>query len=63
MNDYKSIYQNTLDNKQNLRELSYMTFLNLMSVHGVAAKTIIRNYNNKQQKGNDYEKKTISIYK
>ena len=57
MNDYKSIYQNTLDNKQNLRELSYMTFLNLMSVKGVIAKTIIRNYNNKQQQGNNYEKK------
>ena len=59
MNDYKNIYQNTLDNKQNLRELSYMTFLNLMSVGGVAAKTIIRNYNNKQQQGNNYEKRNI----
>ena len=51
MNDYKNIYLNTTNNKQNLRELIRLTFLNLMSVQGVAAKTIIRNYNNKQQRG------------
>ena len=60
MNDYKNICINTTSNKQNLRELSYMLYLNLMSVHGVAAKTIIRNYNNKQQQGNNYEKKILS---
>ena len=62
MNDYKNIYLNTTNNQQNLRELIRLTFLNLMSVQGVAAKTIIRNYNNKQQRGNN-EQKTISIYK
>nr|BAR15956.1 hypothetical protein [uncultured Mediterranean phage uvMED]BAR37150.1 hypothetical protein [uncultured Mediterranean phage uvMED] len=40
--------------QQNLRELARLTFLNLMSVNGVMAKTIIRNY--KQRKTN--EKKT-----
>ena len=30
--------------QQNLRELARLTFLNLMSVNGVMAKTIIRNY-------------------
>ena len=60
MNDYKNIYLSTTNNQQNLRELIRLTFLNLMSVKGVAAKTIIRNYNNKQQQGNNYEK-TISI--
>ena len=53
MNDCKNICLNITSNKQNLRELTYMTFLNLMSVHGVAAKTIIRNYNNKQQRENN----------
>ena len=60
MNDYKNICINTTSNKQNLRKLTYLTFLNLMSVGGVAAKTIIRNYNNKQQQGNNYEKKILS---
>jgi hypothetical protein len=62
MKDYKNIYSSTTNNQQNLRKLIYLTFLNLMSVQGVAAKTIIRNYNNKQQRGNN-EQKTISIHK
>jgi len=33
-----------LQQQQNLRELARLTFLNLMSVNGVMAKTIIRNY-------------------
>ena len=53
MNDYKNIYLSTTNNQQNLRELIRLTFLNLMSVQGVAAKTIVRNYNNKQQRGNN----------
>ena len=57
MNDYKNIYLNTTNNQQNLRELIRLTFLNLMSVQGVAAKTIIRNYNNKQQRGSINEKR------
>jgi len=36
--------------QQNLRELARLTFLNLMSVNGVMAKTIIRNYKQKQQR-------------
>jgi hypothetical protein len=51
MKDYKNIYSSITNNQQNLRKLIYLTFLNLMSVQGVVAKTIIRNYNNKQQKG------------
>ena len=41
--------------KQNLRALTKELFLNLMSVDGVMAKTIIRNYNNKktEDKNND----------
>ena len=35
--------------QQNLRELARLTFLNLMSANGVMAKTIIRNYKQKQQ--------------
>ena len=53
MNDYKNIYSSITNNQQNLRELIRLTFLNLMSVQGVVAKTIIRNYNNKQQRGNN----------
>ena len=60
MNDYKNIYLSTTNNQQNLRELIRLTFLNLMSVQGVAAKTIIRNYNNKQQRGNN-EKRIFSL--
>jgi len=36
--------------QQNLRELARLTFLNLMSANGVMAKTIIRNYKQKQQR-------------
>ena len=36
--------------QQNLRELTRLTFLNLMSANGVMAKTIIRNYKQKQQR-------------
>ena len=39
-----------LQQQQNLRELARLTFLNLMSVNGVMAKTIIRNYKQKQQR-------------
>jgi hypothetical protein len=56
MKDYKNIYSSITNNQQNLRELIYLTFLNLMSVQGVAAKTIIRNYNNKQQRVNNEQK-------
>jgi hypothetical protein len=56
MNDYKNIYSSITNNQQNLRELIRLTFLNLMSVQGVVAKTIIRNYNNKQQRGNNEQK-------
>jgi hypothetical protein len=56
MKDYKNIYLSTTNNQQNLRELIYLTFLNLMSVQGVVAKTIIRNYNNKQQRVNNEQK-------
>ena len=38
--------------QQNLRELKRLTFLNLMSVNGVMAKTIIRNYKQKQEREN-----------
>jgi hypothetical protein len=56
MKDYKNIYSSTTNNQQNLRKLIYLTFLNLMSVQGVAAKTIIRNYNNKQQRVSNEQK-------
>ena len=39
--------------QQNLRELARLTFLNLMSVNGVMAKTIIRNYKQKQERLNE----------
>jgi len=39
-----------LQQQQNLRELARLTFLNLMSANGVMAKTIIRNYKQRQQK-------------
>ena len=38
--------------QQNLRELARLTFLNLMSANGVMAKTIIRNYKQKQEREN-----------
>jgi len=36
--------------QKNLRELARLTFLNLMSVNGVMAKAIIRNYKQKQER-------------
>ena len=39
-----------LNTQQNLRELAKLTFLNLMSANGVMAKTIIRNYKQKQER-------------
>ncbi len=42
--------------QQNISELARLTFLNLMSAKGVIAKTIIRNYKQKQQR-ESYEKK------
>jgi len=39
-----------LNKQQNLRELARLTFLNLMSANGVMAKTIIRNYKQKQER-------------
>jgi hypothetical protein len=56
MKDYKNIYSSITNNQQNLRELIRLTFLNLMSVQGVVAKTIIRNYNNKQQRVSNEQK-------
>jgi hypothetical protein len=41
-----------LQQQQNLRELARLTFLNLMSVNGVMAKTIIRNYKLKKEREN-----------
>ena len=46
-----------LQQKQNLRELAKLTFLNLMSANGVMAKTIIRNYKQKQER--EHEKKKV----
>ena len=39
-----------LQQQKNLRKLARLTFLNLMSANGVMAKTIIRNYKQKQQR-------------
>ena len=36
--------------QQNLRELARLTFLNLMSANRVMAKTIIRNYKQRQRR-------------
>ena len=46
--------------QQNLRELARLTFLNLMSANGVMAKTIIRNYKQRQER-ESYEKETRRI--
>ena len=43
--------------QQNLRELARLTFLNLMIANGVMAKTIIRNYKQRQQR-ESYEQRT-----
>ena len=42
--------------QQNLRKLARLTFLNLMSANGVMAKTIIRNYKQKQERNNEYKR-------
>ena len=39
--------------QQNLRELARLTFLNLMNANGVMAKTIIRNYKQRQRRENN----------
>jgi hypothetical protein len=59
--------------QQNLRELARLTFLNLMSVNGVMAKTIIRNYKLKntsyfvrskqKQERESYEKQGNKLFK
>ena len=46
--------------QQNLRELARLTFLNLMSANGVMAKTIIRNYKERQER-ESHEKETRRI--
>ena len=48
--------------QQNLRELARLTFLNLMSANGVMAKTIIRNYKQRQQR-ESYEKQGNKLFK
>jgi len=55
MKNYKDTYQNTLieSNTEVDKELVKQLFITLMKEGGVMAKTIIRNYNNKQQRGND----------
>ena len=45
--------------QQNLRELARLTFLNLMSANGVMAKTIIRNYKQKQEREHENKGTTI----
>ena len=46
--------------QQNLRELARLTFLNLMSANGVMAKTIIRNYKQKESYENKREMRLVS---
>ena len=45
--------------QQNLRELARLTFLNLMIANGVMAKTIIRNYKQKQEREHENKGTTI----
>jgi hypothetical protein len=45
--------------QQNLRELVRLTFLNLMSANGVMAKTIIRNYKQRQEREHENKGTTI----
>ena len=49
-----------LQQQQNLRELVRLTFLNLMSANGVMAKTIIRNYKQKQERKLNEQGKQIN---
>jgi hypothetical protein len=53
MKNYKDTYQNTLieSNTEVDKELVKQLFITLMNEGGVMAQTIIRNYNNKQRKG------------
>ena len=53
MKNYKDTYQNTLieSNTEVDEELVKQLFITLMNEGGVMAQTIIRNYNNKQLKG------------
>ena len=53
MKNYKDTYQNTLieSNTEVNKELVKQLFITLMNEGGVMAQTIIRNYNNKQRKG------------
>ena len=50
-----------LQQQQNLRELARLTFLNLMSANGVMAKTIIRNYKQRQQRESYGRQSNIQI--
>jgi len=50
------LFMNKQLQQQNLRELARLTFLNLMSANGVMAKTIIRNYKQKQERNNEYKR-------
>jgi hypothetical protein len=43
--------------QQNLRKLARLTLLNILSANGVMAKTIIRNYKQKQER-KSYEQRT-----
>jgi hypothetical protein len=49
-----------LQQQQNLRELARLTFLNLMSANGVMAKTIIRNYKQRQERENNVHRQIQS---
>ena len=53
MKNYKDTYQNTLieSNTEVDKELVKQLFITLMNEGGVMAQTIMRNYNNKQRKG------------
>ena len=53
MINYKDTYQNTLieSNTEVDKELVKQLFITLMNEGGVMAQTIMRQYNNKQQKG------------
>ena len=55
------IMNKQLQQKQNLRELARLTFLNLMSANGVMAKTIIRNYKQKKERENETKNKQYTI--
>ena len=54
MKNYKDTYQNTLieSNTEVDKELVKQLFITLMNEGGVMAQTIMRQYNNKQRKGN-----------